>query len=551
MWAWAPAVEGLSTKVPVDLGDSTYFAWQMAWVSRALLGDAPLWTTNAFGGAADNLAFTDAVLGYAPLGVLTGAFTDDGQAAALAQLNLASLLATVLAVVGAYALARAMGAGAVAGLVAGAGFAFAPWRLAHVIHINVFSVGGMALALALLARGHGWSMRRGHQVERASWPWVLAGWAVACWQLSISIAIGVPFAYVLAVIALVAVVGWVRAGRPTLGVGDQARRVVIADVGGALGLLALTAALANVYLRVLRAHPEAVRTADHLALFSPPWRGLLTAPDTSRWWGERQASWRVDMIWAPEMAVLPGFLLLALALAGLVASSWPVRWRITLACSGVVLTLLTLGTTVAGGRWTYLPLFDHAPGWSGLRTPGRMIIWVTLVLCLLAAGAIDAAVGRARPRVRAHRDLHVRPVIALVACAFLPWLLVVEGRGEVPYWDVAPTPIPLEDLPQPVLVLPTSQVLDYQTQLWSARGWPLLVNGGSGFDPTFQVAMREEAAAFPADESVAALQARGVATVVVIRSRVGGTLWEQAADAAHPPDVERADFGDAVVYDLR
>jgi hypothetical protein len=45
--------------------------------------------------------------------------------------------------------------------VAGVARAYAPWRLAHAGHLNVLSTGGIALSLAMIARGHGWSLRTG------------------------------------------------------------------------------------------------------------------------------------------------------------------------------------------------------------------------------------------------------------------------------------------------------------------------------------------------------------------------------------------------------
>jgi len=554
-WAWSPAVKGLRTSVPVNLGDPLYFAWQLAWVSHAAASDAPLWTTNAFHGTPGNLAFTDAILGYAPLGLVARALGTVGQAAALVQLNLAGLLATVLAVVGAYALARAMGAGRAGSLVAGAGFGYAPWRLEQVIHVNVVSTGGMALALALLARGHGWSMRKGHDPERASRGWVLAGWAVACWQISVSLAIGVPFAYALVVVSLVSAAGWLRAGRPPLGVGAQARKVLVADGVGGLALLAVTVLIVRPYLTVIATYPEAKRTAAYLPLFSPPFRGLFTSPSTDRWWGVRQASLREGLAWTPEMVLLPGFILIGLALAGVFYSAWRRTWRISLAVVTVATALLSLGTTVAGGQYTYLPLFNHLPGWNGLRTPGRLIIWVTLALCLLAAGFVDAVVRAARARIRIgpeRRDLNVGPALLVGVCAvLLPVLIVLEGRGNVPYWQVAEQPIALARLRQPVLVLPTDQIADYHIMVWSTQGWPRLVNGGTGFEPNFQAAMRKEAQAFPSLDAADALRRRGVATVVVVPSRARGTPWEQATQAATPAGVKRTDYPDAVVYDLR
>ncbi len=99
----------LTTSVRGDLGDPLYFAWQLAWVGRALTRDPgaitdSMWTTNAFQQAPDTLAYTDVVLGYAPLAWLT----PPGQAGALAQLNLALILATLTATLGGYLLAQVM-----------------------------------------------------------------------------------------------------------------------------------------------------------------------------------------------------------------------------------------------------------------------------------------------------------------------------------------------------------------------------------------------------------------------------------------------------------
>ena len=95
------------------------------------------------------------------------------------------------------------------------------------------------------------------------------------------------------------------------------------------------------------------------------------------------------MSWPPEMVLLPGILLAVLACVGVFWSCWSVRARVLLAAATAAVGVLSLGTGgPRGGRWTYLPLFEHAPGWSALRTPGRLVLWVTLGLCLLAAGTI-------------------------------------------------------------------------------------------------------------------------------------------------------------------
>jgi hypothetical protein len=231
-----------------------------------------------------------------------------------------------------------------------------------------------------------------------------------------------------------------------------------------------------------------------------------------------------------------------------VVSVWTLRRRVVLAAAVAVTAVLCLGVTAPGsGRYTYLPLFHTLPGWDALRTPGRLIIWVTLGLCLLAAGAVSRVVEFARER------LSGRTAIAAAVCAaILPVSMVLyEGHGEVPNWPVGQQPVALADLPAPVLVLPSAQVADYHVMLWSTAGFPLLTNGDSGFNPNSQIAMRVEALPFPDQKSVTMLRERGVRTVVIVRTRAVGTPWEGAAE--RPVDglgITREDLGDAVVYQL-
>ena len=80
------------------------------------------------------------------------------------------------------------------------------------------------------------------------------------------------------------------------------------------------------------------------------------------------------------------------------------------------------------------------------------------------------------------------------------------------------------------MFLPTDLVGDYHLMLWSTDGWPTLANGSSGFDPPWQAQLRKAVKTFPDAGSVAALRARGVRTVVLVRSRAAGSEWEGAAD---------------------
>jgi len=571
-----PALRDPAHTVPQDLVDPQYFVWQLAWVGHALVTDPlNLWTTNAFSGATDNLAYTDTMLGYAPLSAFGG-----GLRGALVVYNLLFVAISALAFFGAYLLARVLGARWPGAVVAAAAFAYAPWRLAHDRHLNVLSTGGIALTFALLAYGHGWRLRAAHGRDPAapaarrppSPRWVLAGWAVACWQLTLGFAVGLPFAWALALVVLVAGLTAVARQRRRLGEGHgwreacrfayrRARPVVRADAVGGLAFAVAGALLTIPYLRVVSDFPQAKRTEEMLHRYSPPVHGLVTAPPESVWAGV-QGGLRSSMIAVQEQALLPGFAVLALAVVGLGYSVWSVRYRVLLALGAAAVSVLCLGTSgPAGGEYTYLPLFRHVPGWEALRTPGRLILWVTLCLGLLAAGAVTRwaeAVSRRRTALAARPTLARRLAAPGLALALvLPGALVtLEGTSDMEYPRVPAAPVALASLPQPIMVLPTSQPGDFQVMTWSADGWPRLANGGSGFEPPAQAALRRDLRQFPDARSLAALRALGVRTVVLVPERAVGTRWEHAADrpTARLPvtvrDVRGPDGATAVVYSL-
>jgi hypothetical protein len=179
-----------------------------------------------------------------------------------------------------------------------------------------------------------------------------------------------------------------------------------------------------------------------------------------------------------------------------------------------------------------------------------LIIWVTLGLTLLAAGAVGGFHAELRPRGVRRR---AAPVVATAVVALVPaGVVLAEGTGQAPNWPVAAAPVRLASLPAPLLLLPSDVISDYHMMLWGTEGWPVMANGSSGFQSTDQVALRREALGFPDAASVAALRRRGVSTVVVIRSRIRETPWSEAADRPVVGlPLQRTDLGDAVVFDLR
>lgn len=470
-----PTLRHPRTTVPGDLGDPLLQAWQLAWDGHALVHrTGAVFDANAFWPLRHTLAFSDSLLGYAPAGLV-----GRGPDAALLRYNLVYVAAYALAFLGPYLLARQLGVRPLAAAVAGAATAYAPWRIAHAGHLNVLSTGGVALAFALLLRGQ----------QRDSPSATLGGWLVAGWQLTLGFALGLPFGY--AVLVVTGALLLLRRPR---------RAVLLAHLGGAAVFAGIGLAMAAPYLSVVAEHPQARRTAAEVALYSPPLWGFLVAPAGDRLWGRLSAGPRARLGWPPEMALGVGATVLVLAVAGLVLARWSRRRRLALGAVALGAALLGAGTTLFGGRYSYLPLLDHLPGWQGLRTPGRLVVYVSLGLGLLAAGAVDA-LGR-------RRGLRWVPAVALLG-------VLAEGLATLPHPRPDPIPAAFRGAPAPILVLPSDQISDTTAMLWSTAGFPALLNGSSGFVPAELVAVREQARAFPGPAAVAALRRLGVHSVVV------------------------------------
>ncbi|MFY1597258.1 hypothetical protein [Micromonospora sp. WMMD737] len=533
--------------LPQDYWDPSLQAWQMAWSGHILLTNpGQLWQSNTFFPESWSFAFSDTLLGYAPAGMI-----GTGPEAAVLRYNIMFVLAHALAMLGAYALARQLGAGRIGSAVAGASFAYAPWLLAQAGHLHVISNGGIPLALAMLARGHGWSLRHGYRPERRHDGWVYAGWFVAAWQLSLGFGIGLPFAYFLAGTVLVATVTWflrrwvVRPVKRPFG-----RRLLIADLVGGLFFAGVGGLLAIPYFKVAGAHPQAERSIGDIGVYSPPAAGFFTAPAESRVWGALHEGARAALPWHPEMTLLPGFVLYALAAGGLFFSVWKLRHRLLLLVGVVVTMVLAMGTRFFDGTFTYVPLFDHLPGWNGIRTPGRLMLWTTLLLGLLAAGAVSAFATRVR-EVYAER-IPSWPSPWLRLATLLPLVLVLgEGLNATPHPVVPPQPAAMRTVDGPLLVLPSSQSLDQPVMLWSTSRFQDVVNGGSGFTPRQLDDVRRVTLAFPDQTSVDYLRVLGVRNVLLMREHIAGTPWEVTVDA--PVDglgITREEMGNIVVYRL-
>ena len=472
-WPLVLHLGGQLASDPSDVPDPLLEAWTVAWGGHALL-HSPLhfYDANVFWPLRNSLAFSESLAGFAPAGLFGSSMH-----AAVVRYNLLFLFAYALAFAGAYFLARELGARVAGAALAGAAFAYAPFRLAHQSHLHVLASGGIPLALALLVRGY----------RRLNWRYVVAGWLVSIWQISLGWNLGLPFVYLLGVLSMGTSIIWWRRKRPI------SRSVAIATAAAGGAALLGTVLLALPYLHTLHAHPEARRTPDILFFYSPHIRSFLASPHQDLVWGGVTSTFRLSP--DNEKSLYLGGTALMRGLIGLFAGRHPTRTRVGLAIAAFSFAVLAVGFGFHGGRGSYRLLYDYAPGWQGLRTPGRLVTFTSLAVAPLAAFGGDRLVDAAR---RAHR--YAPPVVAV--CLF--GLILLEGFGTIGR-VTPPGPPSLAATPSPVVFLPAdSDLVNARAMFWSIGSFRPIANGWSGFHPTRYVDLIDKIRTCPDATSVRA-----------------------------------------------
>jgi hypothetical protein len=496
----------LGRDIAQDLGDPLVQAWQVAWDGHALVHQPlRLFQANMFWPQHDSLAFSDALVGYAPAGLI-----GSGTHAAIARYDVLFLFAYALCFVGAYLLARELGAGRAGATIAGAAFAYAPYRLEQEGHLHIVSSGAIPLALFLLTRGY----------RRRAPATILAGWLVATWQFSLGFSLGLPIAYLVALGAVAVVAGWLQHERPRP---RPPRNVAIATAAGLLTFAIVAGVLARPYMRVLHDHPEVHRTIGQVAAFSGPPYEFLAASGDSRIWSVPTRPLRNGLNAVPEQTLFPGLAILALALAGLRLGPLPRRLRRGLGLAALACAILSLGFKLNGLAWLYPYrwLYELLPGWQGIRVPGRLHTFTTLCLALLAAGAAQGLADRARRR---HGAIAAAAVATVLCVAVL-----ADGWGFADHPTVPLAPPGQAQAPQPALHLPAAAPDNRRYVLWSTDGFPKLVNGRASFLPREFAALVADTRTFPDARSVAALRRFGVRSVTVHLAAARGTPLARAS----------------------
>ena len=389
-YTW-PLARHLSSVVPHDRGDPLLVAWVLWWSTKALPLTAAWWNAPAFYPSTGVLAFSEHFLGLAPI---TAPLIFMSHNPLLAY-NVAFVASYVLSGIGGYVLGFVLTGRRSAAFVAGTAFAFAPYRLSHLQHLQLLSSYWMPLALAAL---HLYFRHR-----RPRWAILFA----AAWLMQ-ALACGYYF-FFLSVFACLWLLWFVR-GQPVRTIAP------IACAWIAAGLCLLPILLGY---RAIHAMYGFHRSRVEMLYYSADVAGVFAAsPDSLVWHG-------LHAVASEESAIFPG----AAAVVCFVAALWLLRPRRSFAhgpdsavgsrhsafgiqhsafsirhsafglrpalafyaCAAFVMWLLALGPQPAlFGRQLGVPglysVIAWLPGFDEMRVPARL--WMLSVLSLAAVAAL-------------------------------------------------------------------------------------------------------------------------------------------------------------------
>jgi hypothetical protein len=365
-YTW-PLARHVASAVPHDRGDPLLVTWILWWSTRAVPLTAHWWNAPAFYPAAGVLGYSENLLSLVPIAAPIFAASNTP----LLAYNVLFLLSFVLSGLGAYFLGRVLTSRHDAAFVAAVAFAFAPYRLSHLNHLQLLSAYWMPVALGAL---HLYLRDR-----RLSMALLFA----AAWVLQ-SLASG----YYMFFLSLLAV----------LWLGWFGRRLALKDLLRLgicwAGAVAIMTPLLLGY-RAIHERYGMKRSSVEIVYYSADMAGIVSASAESLMWSGLHAVREI------EAEMFPGLTVVLLVIAG----TWMLRRRkeesspqrsafIFYTATALLMWLLTLGPRPSllgrplGVSGPYAVLM-YLPGFDEMRVPARL--WMLAVLCLSAASALVVA----------------------------------------------------------------------------------------------------------------------------------------------------------------
>jgi hypothetical protein len=465
-------------RVVPDMDDTYFSIWRLAWIAHQVVHQpTALFDANIFYPARHTLAYSDAML---LVGLVASPFLWAGMPPALVHngLLIAALATSAWAMaVLAHRLTGDRGAAVLAGIILG----FAPYRFAHIGHLELQWLLWIPLALLAL-----------HSLIARPRP--IAGLALgACLaaQLLCSIYYGV-FLGLFAGVAWLALVA-TEGVRP---------RLAVSTAAAAIPLVLVAVPYLTPYNASRGEHGprSAAEIAEHSArptdyLKTPVFNLLRNDGDRSE-----------------ERALYPGAAAIGLAVLALAVGRGRTRWVY------LVLVVFAFDASLGVHGLTFRLLQAAVPPLGNLRASAR---FAALTLTGLA---VLAAIGAAQLRARLSSGA-ARAAILGVAVT----LCLAEFWSRPPLRDATLAPMAVDrwlaTLPADTVILelpvPSVHALwGYETwhQVRSIHHWRRLVNGYSGFLPIVYGNTLIAMATFPDAESIARLRRLSVDYVVVRRA---------------------------------
>ena len=467
-WPLATGLPHLGRTLGTD-ADGQYSIWNVAWVARAIVADpADLFDANIFFPHKTTLAYSEANLVEGIIGILPWWLSRNPWLT----LNLVMLAGFTSAYVGAWLLLRHVSGDRGAAAAAAILYAFCPYVMSHLSHIQLLFTGGIPVALLLVLR----------LAEEAAASAPVAS-AFRRKLLLRGVALGAAIAVQGLACAYYGIFAGLMTGYAALVLAATRRLWTSRAYWIALAIGAATAILvvAPFFAQYLRVSEETsfVRSLDDAARYSARiWDYLGSA--------SRAHAWLLGIArsaGSPRDVLFPGMLAIVLGVAGLVLVLRRGGMSQRARDGGVVaasLGLIALWASFGPSAGLYRVLY-YLPAFSFLRAPSRFGLIVVLALAVLASIAL-ARLFAALPARR-------RPLAAAIACA-----LAVADITVIPIrWYRAP------EIPAPYRVLadsPRGVVAEFpfygersafplhaQYMLFSTSHWMPLVNGYSDVIP--------------------------------------------------------------------
>ena len=378
VWLW-PVPTRLTSRIPHDPGDPVLNTWILWWNTQAVPFTERWWNPPVFYPSAGALALSEHLFGIA-------VFTAPLQLAglnAIGAYNIALILSSWLSGFFAFLLARRLTGSATAGVVAGVAFAFAPYRVGQLSHLQVLTAQWMPLAL--LAMHAYLDDRRARWLVLCACAWLLQALSNGYYLLFFPVVVAAWLAWF---------VRWKSDPRPGLALA---------------GTFVLSSVLLLPSLLKYREVHQAMgllRQRDEMLMFSAQPESFFRMPYMLSFWPYIEPKNQEHFLFPGVTAVI---LVLAAAFA---AQRWTVFERglarrsplLFYALATLFIWWLALGPAPEQRPlqafvkpYTWLAML---PGFDGLRAPSRFAMLGCLTLSIAAALAFRR-LRPSRPRARA------------------------------------------------------------------------------------------------------------------------------------------------------